>query len=195
MRWKSINPPPCSRSTMPPTADRPRPSGQAFPVFGDIPDSPHVLLLPNALSITSGSRGSTVRSIRGISALTTSAFTADDERADTGHGRDAREASRTVAHHRRPWNRIPARASPCRPALAENPFDGPCVRPCARRDGRNANRWPRLLSGEEKRNALPAEVTSSLTGCMASKPIHAFRRPVRGFHVNVREPVFGPARP
>ena len=52
------------------------------------------------------------------------AFTADDERADTGLDAMLGKPSRTVAHHRRPEQRIPVgeRHRVARPG--ENPFDG-----------------------------------------------------------------------
>ena len=69
MRWKSINPPPCSRTM--PANGRSASSIRPFQYSGTFPFSMS-FSFPNAFSITSGSRGSTVRSIRSISGMTAS---------------------------------------------------------------------------------------------------------------------------
>ena len=88
---------------------------QAFPVFGDIPVL-HVVLLSERLF--DHERVSWVNSAVDPQYLGHDrlAFTADDERAG--------KPSRTVAHHRRPEQRIPVgeRHRVARPG--ENPFDG-----------------------------------------------------------------------
>ena len=96
---------------------------QAFPVFGDIPVL-HVVLLSERLF--DHERVSWVNSAVDPQYLGHDrlAFTADDERADTGLDAMLGKPSRTVAHHRRPEQRIPVgeRHRVARPG--ENPFDG-----------------------------------------------------------------------